>query len=299
MCHIAWNSRLKRLQNKFLLPTMVVVNSSGNLRTNVISSCLKSFSAILLFFLAADISFAQTAAPDASPSLTSLPSDEFLRGQLISLNSMHDSLISTVHWALGVAFGIAVLLVTYNWLVTGRNIARDKEALREELRGMFKTAEAQSHERLLEQMETYRAAMATNIEKATATALDAIDRKISHQQAQINSLREEMNSKFTQTGCEQLLNEARYWNVRDVPGNEFTTYRQLLDLASPDPALSPHVNTALKEILRLIQNPRTSYFTSEVAELTTSLDRLPSAYAAMVGAVKEALTKRIAVKPPM
>jgi hypothetical protein len=280
---------------------MVVVNNFGNLRINAISPCLKCCSAILLLFPIPSISLAQTAVPVASPSLTPLSSsDDFLRGQLTSLNSMHDSLISTVHWALGIAFGIAILLVTYNWLVTGRNIARDKEALRQELKGMFQTAEAQSHERLSEQFEKNRAAMATSLEKSTQTALADLEQKIKRQEAGIASLHKEIDSEFAPIRCDLVESEARYWNLRNVRGNEFTSYVQLLVLAGPNLELSSHVNTALKEILRLLQDTATfPYFTSEVAQLTTALGKLPSQYTAMVGAIKEALSKKITANPPL
>jgi hypothetical protein len=267
------------------------------------------YSAILLLLVAAAMSFGQTVAPTAtmtvgpavpvaSPASTSLSSsDEFLRGQLTSLNSLHDSLISTVHWALSIAFGVAVLLVTYNWLVTGRNIARDKEALRQELKGMFETAEAQSHERLVQQLEKHKSAIASSLEKSTATALVGLEQPIKRQQREMDSLRKDITSELNSIRCDLLVTEARYWNSQKIAGNEFSSYLRLLELASASRA--PHVNTALEEILRLLQDPATSYFTSEVAELTAILDKLPPPYAAIVGAVKEALAKKIVDKPPI
>jgi hypothetical protein len=293
-------ARLKWLQKKVLFPTIVVVNSFGNLRINSTSPCLKFCSAILLLCAIASVLLAQTAVPVASPSLTPLSSsDDFLRGQLSSLNSLHDSLISTVHWALGVAFGIAIVLVTYNWLVTARNIARDKEALRQELKGMFEAAEAESHEHLSRQFEKTRADMIASLEQSTKIAVTGLEQKIKRQETQLDSLRKDINSEFASIRCNLLVTEARYWNSRGVRGNEFSTYLQLLQLAHRDVQLSSFVNTALGEILRLVPDPATSYFTSEVAELTTALDRLPTQYTAIVGAVKEALSKKIAAKPPI
>lgn len=210
---------------------------------------------------------------------------------------MHDSLISTVHWALSIAFGIAILLVTYNWLVTGRNIARDKQALRQELKGMFETGEAQSHDRLSQQFEKNRAAMAASLEKSTQMAVAGLEQKIKRQAAEIDSLRKEIDSELALIRCNLFVTEARYWNFRAVPGNEFSSYLRLLHLAGSDVRLSTFVNTALEEILRLLKVPATSYFTHQIAELTTDLDKLPPGYTAIVGAVKDELSKKIAARP--
>jgi hypothetical protein len=267
------------------------------------------FSALILL-LSADISLGQLSSPAAqfatplpnlSPSTTSMKNSsaqdtEFLRGQLDALHSVHDSLISTVHWALTVVFAVTALLVGYNWYTTGKSAERDKQALRDDLLGLVQQAKAEVTDALRQQLTKETAMEATKIQTAAEASIQKIKTDVADHSQSLKYLSELVDEHFAELQCESIVHEARFWYLSKVPGNEFTQYKKLLEIAAPR-KMGSEINTALAALLRLTKTNMT-LFSSDIAALTELLDTLTPNYASHVNALKEVLADKVPTSRP-
>ncbi|HEY5074673.1 MAG TPA: hypothetical protein VII34_08260 [Pyrinomonadaceae bacterium] len=233
-----------------------------------------------------------TASPTAAAvQATAIPDDvQYLKGQLNEIHSLHDSLISTAHWALGVALALTALLVGYNWFSTNRSLERDKQALRQELIGLLKADAADLHEKI---NVAIKAATDSN-----AKALrEEVSSNLQNLVGQVQDLAENAEERHAQQLCTLTIHEALLWQLRGVPSNEFTQYIDLLDFAIPRD-FDSEIHTALRQMLRLL-GVHLTYSSSEVTRLTELLDKLPLQYASQVEVLKEALRKKLVSDPPL
>ncbi len=61
------------------------------------------------------------------------PSNELLQGELKAIREYHDSLLDTVHWSLGIVFGLVLLIIGSSWYTNFRLYEADKTRILEEV----------------------------------------------------------------------------------------------------------------------------------------------------------------------
>jgi hypothetical protein len=263
--------------------------------------------AVLLLFTAA-VCFGQpTPSPQAYPgtptpaprslSISSdSPDTQYLRGQLDTLHSLHDSMLNTVHWALGIAFTITAVLVGYNWFVIGRSLDRDKKAIQQELTGELASQEAKFQALVSNQIRGEAKTLERELESMTAAATRELHASIKQLTSNLAALRADFERQTAEARCESLLQEARFWNLQGTKPNEFVQYLDLLQLAMAR-RISHRITTALAELLRLLKTDMPTY-SSELATLTGALNNLPSDYSSHVQALKAAIAAKVGTALP-
>jgi len=234
--------------------------------------------------------FASTTPIVAQPPSPPPEDIQYLKGQLTEIHSLHDSLISTAQWALGVALALTALLVGYNWFTTSRNLERDRQALRQELVGTLQTSIAELREKIGAEISSASTSSAKRLKEEINSTLKGIETDVKKVEANADERNAEIEYALT-------IHEALLWKLRGVSSNEFTQYIRLLELAIPRKSAS-EIDTALRELLRLME-VHLIYSSSTVTHLTDLLERLPSQYASQVGVLREALQKKLKSDPPM
>ena len=255
--------------------------------------------AVLLLFTAA-ICFGQptpssqtypgTPTPALSISSDS-PDTQYLRGQLDTLHSLHDSMLNTVYWALGIAFTITAVLVGYNWFVIGRSLDRDKQAIQRELTGELASQEVKVHALVSNQIRGEAKTLARELESITAAATRELHASIKELKSTLAALRADFEQKTAEARCDSLLHEARFWHLQGAKPNEFVYYLDLLQLAMAR-GISHRITVALAELLRLLKTDMPTY-SSELASLTGVLNNLPPDYSSHVQALKAAIAAKV------
>ena len=164
------------------------------------------------------------------------------------------------------------MLVGFSWFSNFQIRERELTALKQEL-----------HASLTTQAAELRAALTTQCEAELGAARTALATESHSQLEGIIRLTKE-------AAYDRNVNEARYWQHREVEANELRYYMFALPVAV-ELADEPRIKECLSAIIRLGE-AGIFPFHGYVPPLVRDLDKLPSEYATEVGVLRE-LLKRV------
>jgi hypothetical protein len=194
-----------------------------------------------------------------------------LEAQLEEMRHANDAILSTVHWALGVAVGLVVLLVGFGAAVNFKVYERDLEALRTENRRQ----------------------------------IDARVQEVGEQNAQLitQELTTELNTRFDSLSKRiQLLhawdakNDARRYEEAGHFVAAMISNSRWFDSAL---ILGDHnaVSEALDNMRRILGHAFTISTTS-LRLITNNLDKLPATYALVNSVIRDGLARKVGAEIP-
>ena len=186
---------------------------------------------------------ASNLAPQLVASEVSL-----LREQVRVMKEYHSSLLDTVYWALGGAFGLLLFISGINWWSNFSIYDKDRQRLREEVMGMLKEFEAKSAASLTSSQAAVDQALDAKLEGFSArlsadmnqvrSAIDTVrpelEEKITWLQKQTTETTKQtlrLQAKVARTNAELRLVEEEVWDAQGTFSNILITQGQGLSAA--------------------------------------------------------------------
>jgi hypothetical protein len=196
-----------------------------------------------------------------------------LRAQLQEAREYRADLLQTVNISLAATAGVGLLLIGFSWFANFRLLEREKTALQTVLATslssqleVVKKDLAEGSAKSLDQIRAQALESAALGSKALSTKADEIEKAVASLNGRIDRL-----GRYQRLS--ELYSEARYWQQREVFGNELTRYQEILSIAL-DLKDENKVSDALSNMIRLGE-AGTLPFWSFVPGITANLERLP------------------------
>jgi len=256
-------------------------------------------SALALFILFSGVSFAQTTPPAPVQPLAPTSLDQtsttvagasevaVLKAQLSVMQNYTDRLLSTVYWALGAVVGLGILLIGYGWFSNARMHERDILSIRAELRATLSADVSNLRSEVLRQTEVALVDVSASVSKEVD---EAIQKEVKPLQRTLSSIQSDL--KRVKHDCEMgnLESKAHYWELKKVDSNLFPAHISILGLS-----VAANDRSRIGSTLRKLREIAVRDFylmPSELTQLTSLLDKLPSEYAIQVEAIRSALRNK-------
>jgi len=207
-----------------------------------------------------------------------------LKGQLATMQEFTDDMLSTVYWALGTVVGLTVLLAGFGWFTSIRLHERELQSLRSELNAALATKTSSLQSELIALVEEKTKLIS---EVSTGTALEKVNDVFSPLAERMSVIDHGLKYLQTEHEFQRLKNEARYWEIKEVPANVLDSYQEILDLAISVKNKN-EISQALKRLSIVLQGG-TQIFSIKSVSLVASLNSLPSEFQIQADAVREAI----------
>ena len=213
----------------------------------------------------------------SSPATSTTPTDSteirILRAQLSVQREYKEDLLQTVYFTLATVGGVALVLIGYSWYTNFRVIERDRQLLIDEISNnitkQLATARSELNETQRRGAEATSVQIKETIRAEITSALTDIERRTSSMSSRLDAIAREqrMLRIADQEG------EARYWELKKVPGNEVDRYLEILRIAASAKA-DFEISTALTNLIRLGKQGALPYWghIPDLAQLLASLD---------------------------
>lgn len=181
------------------------------------------------------------------------PELDLLRQQNEQLNSFQDSILTTVYWAFGLVFAIALGLATFSWFSSFKLYERDKVQLKEDVdekltkfelnqKGVVAASQAEVQNEITEfelkqaainaasQTEAYK-----EVDRKIADSLSGITENLASLSTAVEGVKKsafENKSMSFRNMMELRSVEEFVWEARDVPYNVLLTQAQAIEAAA-------------------------------------------------------------------
>ena len=160
-----------------------------------------------------------------------------LREQNASIESYHESVLTTAYFALGTVITITVLLLGYSWWFNSRAYENDKKALRDEVESKIATAESRISLKEQEQRSTAEAAINARIDSATSTSVasyNQLRKEVADARTSFEQASQSTAEKIDWITREFRMVEDMVWALRGVHSNSLLALAQGLGLCATD-----------------------------------------------------------------
>jgi len=154
----------------------------------------KLFTLMIIYILTINISFAESTGVENGIDKSILEkyanNEQYLNNQLEELRRFNNSLLSTVHWSLGISVSIVVLLIGFSWYTNFKSFEEDKEKLIEDFNNLISKKVKLVKKELLTQIETVQ-------KESTETIIKDVDKQFLHHKERIMLLMSDSITKNT------------------------------------------------------------------------------------------------------
>jgi len=265
----------------------------------VARKCFSCFAlGMLLAFCVGDQLWAQRTAIGDNNTLAPAQEVIALKSQIDIMREYDQKLLTTVYWSLTTVAGLALVLVGFSWFTNWRVYERDKVALQEDmeakliirfsaLKTEFEGAHATMLKELISRLDGKISSSTKVVEgkfETMASSLKQIETAMEANFKQVNNANTELH---LQMQYDVLQAEARYWELKEVPGNELNYYREMLGIALKLGS-EIKISTSLARQITLMKSG-TLPFWGYVPDIIDALNKLPAKYASQRDAIVELL----------
>jgi hypothetical protein len=188
-----------------------------------------------------------------------------LRAQLQTMRDYDERLVATVYWSLGTVTALFLALIGFNWWSNTRSYQRDKDALRQELKGL---------------QEQHLARLETQIGEAISKRIDEVRTEAVMASKAVAA---ELGSQIGQTANDVVrldmtieIMEGADWERRGVITNALRSCCKCLRMQIQHPVLSWRLSRSLDVMDRLLRNPDLAIDANQRGEITRVLKELPA-----------------------
>jgi hypothetical protein len=160
-----------------------------------------------------------------------------LREQNASIESYHESVLTTAYFALGTVITITVLLLGYSWWFNSKAYENDKKALRDEVASRIAAAEGRISLKEQEQRSTAEAAINARIDSATSTSAashNQLRNEVAEARTSLQQASQSTAEKIDWISREFRMVEDMVWALRGVHSNSLLALAQGLGLCATD-----------------------------------------------------------------
>ena len=218
---------------------------------------------------------------------------ELLQAQLEMTRQFQGDMLETVYWSLGVVVVLVGLLLGFGWFVNLRVYERDKESLRQELMGKLdqETASVKSEISELSSALTANVSeLSTSVNSRLGEEISALSKSLKKEvSGHVSSQIESVNQRLLSIEFEAMAEEL---DARIKSGSHNMALTSALHILTRAFALdrSSTVESMLKGILDSLKAGG-KFTVSEVARITTILDKLPASHAILGDKVRQAVAE--------
>ncbi len=145
-----------------------------------------------------------TAAVPNTPSTE----EAVLRAQLAEIRANDERLLDTVHWSLGVAVTIAILLIGYGWYVNSRVYERERDAMTVTLQSSIRKQLTQAVRRMNKKHVELGSGLRSDVESLAKATKKHVEHRLEH-----------IDQEFGGVGFKLASLEKHRWEEKNVGGN--------------------------------------------------------------------------------
>lgn len=191
---------------------------------------------------------AQTISPAPAQTALSDKERELMLQHIKAVEAYDDKLLKTVHWTLTSVFGVAILLIGYNWLTSFKVFERERQRLKEET---------------LNETNSAVLKLGSGLETKLQNAIVSLDDKALAFKHELSNLATSLNASV----------EQRTIQFADDITKRLETHRREIDEALRDISTKrlPELETRLNVVVEKAKEESRNALTSSVQELNRDL----------------------------
>jgi tetratricopeptide (TPR) repeat protein len=205
-------------------------------------------------------SSAQATESDANPALEQSELEEqFLSEKLSIIREYHDTLIETVHWALGTVVILAIAVLGFVWFAFNRSFDREKESLQAELRGELQSDFATESQKLRETTNlslTTQNSKIANLESDLGKRIQSVEQISESLPKTLQNIADKAARNTTERMYEDVRQlrldlaflERSHWESRGIWSNALNSGLKLLELSMSLKKIGWYYENALEHI---------------------------------------------------
>lgn len=257
----------------------------------------------LIAFISLVVILSGNILPQAADSTREIKTDalqqqkiETLQYQLEATEKYLGDMTNTVYWSLSILVAVAVLLVGFGWFSNFKVYQRDKISIKDELKNLLKAEASRQNSEIVKlrsealesinkQLESVKKVLDSESKKYSKLLISEIESEITKIRSEINQVSRQ-NQKIV---LKNLENERRYWELKEVAGNEFTVCLRILE-HSIKLDIDHEISGILSKIFDLVKSGIEIYHSDEI-RLIELLDQLSNKFSESVFKIKELLRR--------